>query len=419
MKKRIIVLLLLLTTVFTLSLSSCQKDGSGEPIVNEPPESEEELLLLPKEKLEGALAEAIKKIDYALPTFTRDFPSHNSTGNVYEAVDNTSGWNQGFWTGILWHAYELTGYENYKNVATSQISSFFYRIQDNVGVNHHDMGFLYIPSCLAAYKITGNQMAKIATVMAAKNLADRYRENGRYIQASGNVGANQRMIVDTLLNIPILYWVSEETGDEKYSEIAYSHFNTTLAVCFREDGSTYQACIFDKNTGEPIKHGTSQGAGDETTWSRGQSWAVYGSALTYKYTRDEEALAAFKSSLNYYIKNLPEDYVAYWDLSFKSGDEPRDSSSAAIALCGILEGIKYLDDSDPDKEVYIEAAKNIMSSLIDNYTTKDVPHANGLILHGTYNNRGNVGVDEMNIWGDYFYMEALHRMLDPEWCGYW
>lgn len=419
MKKRILAFLLLLVTLFTLTLSSCKGDGSGEPIVNEPSDDEEESLILSKEKLEGALMEAIKKIDFALPAFTKDFPSHNSTDNVYEAVANTSGWNQGFWTGILWHAYELTGDENYKNVATSQISSFYYRIQDKVGVEHHDMGFLYIPSCLAAYKITGNQMAKRAAVMAAKNLAERYRENGRYIQASGKVGANQRMIVDTLLNIPILHWASEETGDKKYSEIACNHYETTLSVCFREDGSTYQACFFDKNTGEPLQKGTSQGAGDETTWSRGQSWAIYGSALAYKYTRDEAALSAFKSSLDYYLKNLPEDYVAYWDLSFTGGDEPRDSSSAAIAVCGILEGIQYLSESDPDKARYIEAAKNIMNSLIDNYTTKNIPEANGLLLHGTYNNRGNVGVDEMNIWGDYFYMEALHRMLDAEWRGYW
>jgi unsaturated chondroitin disaccharide hydrolase len=128
----------------------------------------------------------------------------------------------------------------------------------------------------------------------------------------------------------------------------------------------------------------------------------------------------FRATTNYYLSYLPEDYIAFWDLSFTDGDdEPRDSSSNAIALCGMLEGIKYMDDSDPDKKIYINACKRIMNSLIDNYLTKDIPEANGLLLHATYSKPHKLGVDEMNIWGDYFYMEALHRMLDPDWALYW
>lgn len=377
---------------------------------------------LSREKLEYALSEAIKKIDFALPTFTTKFPAHNSENNVYPAVNNDNGWNVGFWTGILWHAYQLTGDEKYKTVALGQIPSYYYRIEHEIGVNHHDMGFVFMPSCVAAYEIAGNLGAKEAAIKAADHLITRYHEKGEFIQAWGNVGAdnNYRLIVDCLMNISLLFWASEETGDPKYRDIAYKHFKTTISVCYRDDGSTYHTYYFDKETGEPLRGVTAQGASDDSTWARGQAWGMYGPLLTYTYVKDESAIETFKSTANYFLNNLPSDYVAYWDLSFNDGDyEPKDSSSAAIALCALLEGIKYMDESDPLREIYINASKRIMNSLIDHYITKDVPEANGLLLHGTYNKNNGTGVDEMTIWGDYFYLEALHRMLDPEWELYW
>ena len=375
-----------------------------------------------REKLEGALEEAIKKIDYALPTFTDKFPSHTSTNNVYSAVENNNGWNTGFWTGILWHAYELTGDVKYMEVAESQIPSYYERILNKVGVDHHDMGFVFTPSCVASYKLTKNYFGKEAAIMAADHLISRYHETGEFIQAWGSVGAddNYRLIVDCLLNIPLLYWASEVTGDQKYRDIAYKHFQTTISVCYREDGSTYHTYYFDKITGLPLKGVTAQGASDDSTWSRGQAWGMYGPMLTYIYIQDERALETFTAAANYYLTYLPSDYVAYWDLSFNDGSyEPKDSSSAAIAVCAMLEAIKHMDESDPQRRLYVNACNRIMNSLIDHYTTKNIPEANGLLLHGTYSKPGNTGIDEMNIWGDYFYMEALHRMLDPSWELYW
>ena len=378
---------------------------------------------LSREKLEGALANALLKIDGAIPTFTTEFPGHTSKNNIYYPETNyKGGWNTGFWTGILWHAYELTGDEKYKNTAEAQIPSFYRRISEKIGVNHHDMGFLYTPSCVAAWKLAGDETAKEAALLAADHLITRYHEKAEFIQAWGSIGDENsyRLIVDCLMNIPLLYWATEETGDTKYRDIAYKHFSTTLSVCYREDGSTYHTYYFDPKTGLPLKGVTAQGASDDSTWSRGQSWGMYGPLLTYIYEEDVTALNAFKQAANYYLNHLPEDYIAYWDLSFTEGEtEPRDSSSASIALCALLEAVKHLPDDDPYRQIYANAAKRIMNSLIDSYTTKDTPEANGLLLHGTYSKPGNNGVDEMTIWGDYFYMEALHRMLSHEWDLYW
>lgn len=380
-------------------------------------------LTLSEQKLREALNEAISKIDIMTVTFSgNQFPDHNSTNNVYPAVKNTKGWNAGFWTGMLWHAYELTDNKKYKEHALWQIPAYTERIDEKLSTDTHDMGFVYTPSCVAAYKITGNAEAKETALKAADQLLSRYHSNGQYIQAWGKMGSknNYRLIVDCLMNIPLLYWASEETGQVKYRNAAYNHFNTTLTNCFREDGSTYHTYFFDPVTGAPLRGATHQGVSDDSTWARGQAWAIYGTMLTYGYEKNSVALTAFKEATEYFLDHLPSDYVPYWDFTYGDGAfEPKDSSSAAIAICGILEGLKYMDKDDPLYAKFSNAAKRMMNSLIDNYTTKDVESANGLLLHGTYNHNSNMGVDEMVIWGDYFYMEALHRMLDPDWELYW
>ncbi len=378
---------------------------------------------LSREKLEYGLNETLKKVDYMMEYFApTEFPAENSTNLRYGKVGNVGGWGTGFYSGILWHSYELTGNEKYKERALAQIPSYYKRIDEKIGVNHHDMGFVFTPSCVAAYKLCENEQAKAAAIKAAEHLCTRYHEKGRFIQAWGRVDDPNayRLIVDCLLNIPLLYWAYEVTGDKKFDDIAYQHFKTTIEVCCREDASTFHTYYFDVETGLPKKGVTAQGASDDSAWARGQTWGIYGPMLTYIYKNDEKALQTFKATTNYFLNHLPEDYIPYWDLQYTDGDgEPKDSSAAAIALCGILEGIKHMDENDPLRAIYFNACKRMMNSLIDGYLTKDDPKANGLLFHATYSKPAKLGVDEMNIWGCYFFMEALHRMLDPEWELYW
>ena len=318
---------------------------------------------IPKEKLEYALSEALKKIDKNLDVFTTVFPSHASKNNVYIPEENIDGWQEGFWSGILWIAYELTGDEKYKNVAMQQIPTYTKRIIERHVVDHHDMGFLYIPSCVAAYKLTGDEEAKKTALMAADNLMGRYHDVGEFVQAWGPFGSAEhyRLIIDCLLNIPLFYWASEVTGDKKYDEAAYKHYKTTMANIMREDGSTYHTFYFDPETGAPVKGVTAQGAADDSCWARGQAWGIYGTMLTHMYKKNPDAIEAFKKMTDYFKKYLPDDYIPYWDLSFTSGDEPRDSSAAAIAACGLIEAGYSMDDSDPQKEEYMNLLKGIQS----------------------------------------------------------
>ncbi len=365
-----------------------------------------------KEVLEAALEAALIKIDKLWEDVHGNFASPASFNNVYREELNygTGGWNTGFWTGMLWLAYEATGDEKYKEHALSHIPSFYQRIDEKVGVNHHDMGFLYVPSCVAAYKLSGDEQAKQAALKAADHLLTRYIEKGGYIQAWGNVGDQPRLIIDCMNNIPLLYWASEVTGDGNYYDKAYSHARATINNIVRPDASTHHTFYFHAD-GSPDRGVTAQGAHDDSCWARGQAWIISGLPLSYKYTHDEDMVGLFEKVANYFINHLPEDFVPFWDLDFTDGDdEPRDSSSASIAVCGFLEMLPYIKDAEL-KKIYEGVVDKIMYSLYENYSTKDTPESNGLLLHAVYGKPQNNGVDECNIWGCYYYMEALVRML--------
>ena len=381
--------------------------------------------LITKEEIRDGLEICANQIIQVLPEFTDKFQGSNSENLWYQPVENKS-WTTGFWTGEIWLAYEFTGDERLKEAALIQCDSFYERITKGISIASHDMGFLYSLSCVAAYKLTGNEKAKEAALMAADNLTTMFREKGNFIQ-SINQPDNKleyRMIVDTLLNLPILYWASEVTGDAKYRDIAVTHFRTTEEILLREDGSVSQAARFDNETGEHLLNYTRQGYSDTSAWSRGQAWAVYGPAISYKYTGLQECKDMYAKTALYFMEHLPEDMVAYFDLCFTEGDEwPRDSSAAAIAACGMLEMAKYLEDEET--EYYVSSAKKIMKSLYDNYMVRDNSKSNGLLLHGTYccktdfnAMRTDLGKDECTSFGDYFFMEALLR-LHKDWEMYW
>ena len=372
------------------------------------------------EKLDTAIEKVLERVDYMMMTLNGAFPPIGSTNLVYPFDGNNFGWNQGFWTGILWLAYELSGDEKYKRMAESHLDSFRVRIENKLGVNHHDMGFLYTPSCVAAYKLTHNESAKKTAIMASDHLMTRYFEKGGFIQAWGDVGDPEchMLIVDCLLNIPLLFWASEVTGDAKYETAARRHLQTTMHNSVRSDATTFHTFFFDPQTDEPVRGATAQGASADSCWARGQAWSIYGMALGRAHTEDEETVHLCKQMTHVYLNKLPADLIPYWDLIFTEGDEPRDSSSSAIVACGLLELLKYLPQEDSMRSIYENAAEKMMESLYENYTVQAGAESNGLLLHATDSKPHKLFVDECCIFGDYYYMEALVRMK-KDWVMYW
>lgn len=372
----------------------------------------------------AALDRAVRQVRANLSEFTYKAQNHSSVNNVYPAVENTQ-WTAGFWPGEIWLAYEHSEDAVFRHAAQIHVQSFLNRIIHRIETDHHDMGFLYNPSCVAAWKLVGDRDARHAALLAADQLVERFHPVGGFIQAWGRMGepGNYRYIIDCLLNLPLLYWAARETGNPRYREIARIHAATTLTHSVRPDDSTFHTFFMDPVSGAPSHGATKQGYRDDSSWARGQAWGIYGMALCFRHEGRPEYKETFERLLAYYLKRLPQDLVPYWDLIFTEGDEPRDSSSAAIVACGLLEMADLVDDPARAGELW-QLARRMMASLIENYAVTDAALSNGLLLHGTYSKKSpyntcrGEGVDECVAWGDYYYMEALTRLSRP-WSSYW
>ena len=376
--------------------------------------------LLTKEEVKAAIDLAMEQLHVNMEYFKEEFPTPATFDNIYPKMDNTE-WTNGFWTGELWLGYEYTNEEAMKKLAQANDRSFLDRVKRRIELDHHDLGFLYTPSCMAEYKLLHTPAAKEASILAADKLIERYQEVGGFIQAWGELGKPEhyRLIIDCLLNIQLLFWASEQTGDPKYAQMATQHFYTSANNVIRDDASAFNTFYFDPKTGEPVKGVTRQGYSDDSAWARGQAWGIYGIPLTYRFVKDEDCFGLFKGMTNYFLNRLPKDHVSYWDLIFGDGSgHSRDSSATATAVCGIHEMLKHLPEVDSDKLTYKYAMHAMLRSLIDNYANREIKPGRPLLLHGVYSWHSGKGVDEGNIWGDYYYLEALIRFY-KDWELYW
>lgn len=375
---------------------------------------------LTREEVTAAMDRVADQVRCNMEYFGTRFPSSATRNQTYGVIDNIE-WTDGFWTGLLWLCYEYTGDDAFKNLALKNVDSFLNRVEKRIELDHHDLGFLYSLSCVAGYKLTGSAEGRRAGLLAADKLMERFQEKGGFIQAWGELGArdNYRLIIDCLLNIPLLHWAFLETGKPVYRNAAMRHYEAACNNVIRDDASAYHTFYFDPETGEPLKGVTRQGYSDDSAWARGQAWGIYGIPLNYRYVKDDSAFNLFKGMTNYFLNRLPEDEVCYWDLIFTDGsNQSRDSSAAAIGVCGIHEMLKYLPEVESDKNTYRHAMHCILRSLIERYTAPEIKPGNPVLLHGVYSWHSGKGVDEGNIWGDYYYMEALIRFY-KDWNLYW
>lgn len=375
---------------------------------------------LTREEVTAAMDRVVDQVRCNMEYFGTRFPSSATRNQTYGVIDNIE-WTDGFWTGLLWLCYEYTGDDAFKELALKNVGSFLNRVEKRIELDHHDLGFLYSLSCVAGYKLTGSAEGRKAGLLAADKLMERFQEKGGFIQAWGELGArdNYRLIIDCLLNIPLLHWASLETGNPVYRNAAVRHYEAACNNVIRDDASAYHTFYFDPETGEPLKGVTRQGYSDDSAWARGQAWGIYGIPLNYRYVKDVSAFNLFKGMTNYFLNRLPEDEVCYWDLIFTDGSEQsRDSSAAAIGVCGIHEMLKYLPEVESDKDTYRHAMHCILRTLMKRYTAPEIKAGNPVLLHGVYSWHSGKGVDEGNIWGDYYYMEALTRFY-KDWNLYW
>ncbi|MEK3792314.1 glycoside hydrolase family 88 protein [Paenibacillus sp. FSL R7-0204] len=360
--------------------------------------------------VDEAWSKALEKTRTNSISIGAEFP-HASQGGKY-VLEVPSWWTAGFWPGMLWQLYAGSGDEGLKAVA-ERCEERLDEVLDGYVKLDHDLGFMWLLTSVANYKLTGREESRVRGLKAANYLAARFNLKGRYIRAwnpwregEDNSGV---AIIDCSMNTSLLFWASEVTGDPRYRHIAEAHMDTVLEHFIRPDGSVYHIVSFNPETGEVAEKLGGQGYAPESAWSRGAAWALYGLALAYHHTGKPSYLHASKQVAHFFLTRLPEDQVPHWDFR-APGDvgEIRDTSAGSCAASGLLLLAGLVEESEA--HVYRNGALRITESLYRNYGTWDNPGEQGLLLHGTSNYPEDRNIDVPLIYGDFFYVEALARI---------
>ena len=353
------------------------------------------------DKLDKKLKLVSERSKNKIPYTTRDGVHNNM------ADEDITWWTNGFWAGLMWLMYVGTKDEHYKSVA-ERAEEMLDKAFEKYDTLHHDVGFMWYISSGVNYRLFGGEKSRLRTIYAANMLASRYNAAGKFIR-SWNGDHVGWVIIDSMMNIPLLYWASKEHNDNRYKYIAENHADTVLGTHIRADGSVNHIVNLNPENGEVIETFGGQGYGVGSSWSRGQSWAIYGFVLSYIHTGKREYLDAAKRVAHYFIANVSETgYVSRVD--FRSPDEPVliDTTASACAACGLIEIANNVGEYE--KNLYLGAAIKILKALEENYcdwTDKE----DSILRMGTeaYNCHES-GRHVPIIYGDYFFTEAIYKL---------
>lgn len=336
---------------------------------------------------------------------TKYFPeSSNPDGTQLDMPSNW--WTPGFFPGSLWLLYEYTKDAKWK-VAAEEWTLAIKNEQFNTST--HDLGFMIYCAFGNGFRLTKNKEYKKIMLNGATSLSSRFNPKVGLIK-SWDIFQNKYsypVIIDNMMNLEYLFWAARESGNRKFYDICVKHADNTLKNHFRADNSSYHVICYGSN-GEVLAKKTSQGANDESSWSRGQAWGLYGFTIMFRETKDQKYLIQAQKIADYIINNpnLPVNKIPYWDFS-KPGEE-RDASAAAIIASALLELSQYCDKELNNQ--YLNTATKILETLSgSDYKSKLGKNNNFILMHSTGNKPGNTELDVPLIYADYYYLEALLR----------
>lgn len=368
-------------------------------------------------KLDNAMANADEQLHYALKCTSEARKTAKGNKVNPRSIDKDGNlvlvgpkdWCSGFFAGTLWQMYQYSHMQFWRENAVSNTwlieSAKWYK-------GTHDLGFMIGDSFGKAYQLTGEQSYRDVMLQAARTLCTRYSPKVGCIR-SWDHNADRwtfPVIIDNMMNLEILFEAYKLTGDKSFYDIAVSHANVTMKNHFRDDYSSYHVVDYDPVTGTVRSRVTHQGYSDDSFWSRGQGWALYGYTMCYRYTHDLRYLEQAKNIAKFLfsLKNMPEDGIFFWDMKDPSiPDVPRDASAAALVASAFYELQAYVG-AELGKQ-YIAYADKIVNSLIDHYQAPVGSNQGFLLLHSTGNKPANSEIDVPINYADYFYMEALRR----------
>lgn len=359
-------------------------------------------------KVDEKLSRVAVKSREKLPYTTKDGVHDDKKGNA------VTWWTNGFWGGMMWLMYEATGNEEYKKTA-ERSEELLDAALKQVKQLHHDVGFMWHLTSGANYRLTGNEASLTRNFFAATSLFSRYNISGDYIRAwNGNMAGYS--IIDCLMNLPLLYWASEEIGDDRFKKIAMRHMEMAMRDHIRPDGSVNHIVDHEVDKVGVARILGGQGYNETSCWSRGLAWAVYGSVISYIHAGKPEYLEAAKKTADYFIEQVKKtNYLPLVDFCAPAEPVYYDSTAGVCTACGLLEIAKYV--SEEESKYYTEAAINILKACDEHFCNYE-ENEDALVLMGTerypHNENEMRGLHIPIIYGDFFFVEALCKLKGRE-----
>ena len=325
-------------------------------------------------------------------------------------LEHPTDWTSGFYPGSMWLAYELTGDE----ALAKEARKYTNRLQDmQYYTGNHDLGFMMFCSYGQGIRLKPEPTDSLILIHSSESLCSRFRPEVGLIRSWDFGDWSYPVIIDNMMNLELLFEATAFSGDSTFYNIAVKHADTTMAHHFRPDNSCYHVVDYDPETGEVRKRQTAQGYADESSWARGQAWALYGYTTCYRYTKDKKYLDQAQKVYNFIFtnKNLPEDLVPYWDYDAPNiPNEPRDASAAACTASALYELDGYLPGNH-----YKETADKIMESLgSPAYRAKVGTNGNFILMHSVGSIPHGQEIDVPLNYADYYFLEGLMRKRDLE-----
>lgn len=334
----------------------------------------------------------------------------NKNGNLIMAASDW--WTSGFVPGTLWYLYENSMDTTFRGAA----QNYTRRVEkEQFNTGTHDLGFMLYCSFGNGYRLTADTAYKRILITGARSLMTRFNPKVGCIQSWGSSEKwKYPVIIDNMMNLEFLLWAFEATGDSVFYHVAITHADTTLKNHFREDYSTYHVVDYDPKTGRVNSRKTDQGAADESAWSRGQAWALYGYTMMYRETKLKRYLEQAVGIADFILKhpNLPQDKIPFWDFNAPSiPNEPRDASAAAI-ICSALIDLSQLVDVQKSEEYTRIAQQQIMTLSSPTYRAELGTNSGFILKHSVGSKPANSEIDVPLTYADYYFVESLIRMKE-------
>lgn len=339
------------------------------------------------------------------------FPLFTEGGKWHHGKPSWTNWCEGFLPGQMWIFARRTGDSTWRERAEHYSRLIEERKHDR---NVHDLGFLFWSTFRRWYEMTGDPALKDVVITAGQTMGLRFNEQGKFLRS---FVAPESCFIDIMMNIGIIFYAANETGDADLLRRVTEHCLTTRRYLVRGDGSTSHEGIFDLETGAFLRQSTHQGWRDDSSWARGLCWALYGFGTAFKHSGDARFLDTAQRCADFYIARTDESGVPPNDWEERNPVRRWESSAAAIAASGLLQ-LSALGADESRQTRYGEYARRILDTLLTpEFVAVETPGWEGILRHGSYHERLGLGVDESVMWGEYFFCEALDKLLGAPLTG--